>query len=279
VEADVAYCLEQIRRFDRDRFLVVLAAPRSVAPDLAVLAAFNLELALIRDSVSETMLGLIRLQWWREAIAGLFEGTPRRHAVVSALAEILARRPLPRARFDRMIDARERDLDPEPPADFAALESYAAETSGNLVALMLGVAGLDGEAETFAELARHAGIATGLVGALRSTLYLAGRRRTMLPVSVVEEAGVSLQDLYELRPQPALNRAAAAMAERAEIHLKAAWDLKPPRAAWPALLPARLARRQLQRLKRRDYNLFDSRGIENAPSDIWALTAQRFLGR
>jgi phytoene/squalene synthetase len=277
-EADAAYCLEQIKRFDRDRFLTVLVAPRAYASDLAVLSAFNLELALIRDSVSETMLGLIRLQWWREAIAELFDGRPRRHAVVSALAEILRRRPLPRARFDRLIDARERDLDPEPPADLAALETYAAETSGNLIALMLGVAGLDSETDRLSELARRVGIATGLTGAVRSTLHLAGRRRSMLPASVLLETGVSIQQLYELKPQAALNRAAEILAKRAETHLDACRDSRPPRAAWPAVLAARLARLQLQRLKRGRYDLFDPRSIENAPSDIWRLAARRILG-
>jgi phytoene/squalene synthetase len=279
VESDVAYCLEQIRRLDRDRFLTVLAAPRAYAPDLAVLAAFNLELALIRDSVSEHMLGLIRLQWWREAVGELFGGTPRRHAVVSALADLLARRPLPRERFDRMIDARERDLDAEPPADLAALETYAAGTSGNLVALMLGVTGVDCDAEPFAEIARRTGIGIGLVGAVRSTLYLAGHRRSMLPASVIGETGVSLQQLYELKPQAALNRAAAALAERAEHHLDAVRGMRPARAAWAAQIPARLARLQIKRLKRGDYDLFDSRSVENAPSDIWRLLAQRVFGR
>jgi phytoene/squalene synthetase len=279
VESDVAYCLDQIRRLDRDRFLTVLAAPRAYAPDLAVLSAFNLELALIRDSVSESMLGLIRLQWWREAVAELFEGKPRRHAVVSALAELLGRRALPRARLDRMIDARERDLDPEPPQDLAALEAYATETSGNLIALMLGATGVDCEAEPFAEMARRVGIAIGLIGAVRSTVYLAGHRRSMLPASVLDEAGVSIQQLYELKPQAALNRAAAVVAERAKFHLDAVRDMKPSRSAWAAQIPARLARLQIQRLKRRDYDLFDSRSVENAPWDIWRLTAQRIFGR
>jgi phytoene/squalene synthetase len=278
VESDVAYCLEQVRRLDRDRFLTVLAAPRGAAPDLAVLAAFNLELALIRDSVSEQMLGLIRLQWWREAIAELFDGKPRRHAVILALADLLARHPLPQQRFDRMIDARERDLDPEPPADLAVLESYAAETSGNLVALMLGASGLDCDAEPFTEMARRVGIGIGLIGAVRSTLYLAGRHRSMLPVSVMDEAGVSLQQLYELKPQAALNRAAAALVECAEIHLDAARGMKRARTAWAARIPARLARLQIARLKRRDCDLFDSRSVENAPSDLWRLVAQRVFG-
>jgi NADH dehydrogenase [ubiquinone] 1 alpha subcomplex assembly factor 6 len=122
-ESNIDYCLQQIRRFDRDRYLTVVAAPQQAAVDLAVLYAFNLEIALVRDSVSESMLGRIRLQWWREAIAEVYEGRPRRHAVLESLAALHARKALSRAHFERMIDARESELDDAVPADLAALES------------------------------------------------------------------------------------------------------------------------------------------------------------
>jgi phytoene/squalene synthetase len=276
LDSDIDYCLQQIRRFDRDRYLTVLAAPGTAAADLAVLYAFNLELALIRDSVSEPMLGQIRFQWWREAIDGIRAGTPRRHAVVVALAELAARRRLDPAHFTRMIDARERELIDPPPIDLAALEAYAADTSGSLLALCAEAAGI--EAASVAELTRALGIAVALTGTARATLYLAQRQRRMIPDDIAAATGLSTDALFTLKPQPALAPAVERLAEAARGHLETARRLKAPAALAPALRIGTLARLQLARLERARYDLFDPKSIEASPLDLWRLTLRRMLG-
>jgi phytoene/squalene synthetase len=277
-ESGIDYCLQQLRRYDRDRYLTVVAAPRQAAADLAVLYAFNLELALVRDSVTETMLGRIRLQWWREAIAELYAGRPRRHAVLDSLAALRARTPLSRALLDRMIDARESELEDIIPADLDALESYADATSGDLLRLATEAAGLDPASADLAALIRHVGLGFGLAGIARATLYLARRRRTMLPQTLLRKHGVSLDLLYELKPHPGLNAAVAELAAAAREHLDAAKRLPAPQQQLPALRIGTLARAQLTRLARRDHDLFDAQSIEASPRDIWRLAGRRLIG-
>jgi len=277
LDSDIDYCLQQIRRFDRDRYLTVLAAPGSAAADLAVLAAFNLELALVHDSVSEPMLGQIRFQWWREAIDGIYAGTPRRHAVVSALAELMARRRLSRVYFERMIDARERELVDPPPVDLACLESYAAETSGSLLSLSAEAAGLDATAVD--AMTRAVGIAVALIGTARATLYLAQHQRRIIPDDVVAATGLSVDELFTLKPQPALNPAIERLAARARSHLETARREKVPAALLPALRLGTLAKLQLHRLERSSYDLFNPKSIEASPLDLWRLMLRRMLGR
>ncbi|MGQ0675605.1 MAG: phytoene/squalene synthase family protein, partial [Rhodospirillales bacterium] len=113
--AELSYCGGEVRRHDPDRFLCALFAPAERREDLLALAAFNLELARVRELVSEPMLGRIRLQWWREALGEIYSGMPRRHAVIQPLHETIKRRGLDRALLDRMIDARESDMDGKPP--------------------------------------------------------------------------------------------------------------------------------------------------------------------
>jgi len=276
LDSDIDYCLQQIRRFDRDRYLTVLAAPAAAAADLAVLSAFNLELALIRDSVSEPMLGQIRLQWWREAIDGIYAGNPRRHAVVTALADLMARRRLGRGHFERMIDARERELIDPPPADLSGLESYAADISGSLLALAAEAAGL--EAEAVGDLTRSVGIAVALIGTARATLYLAQRQRRMIPDDVVAATGLSTDQLFTMKPQPALKPAVERLATAARNHLDTARKLKAPPALVPALRIGTLAKLQLARLERAGYDLFDPRSIDASPLDLWRLMVRRVLG-
>ena len=277
-DSGIDYCLQQIRRFDRDRYLTVVAAPGAAAADLAVLYAFNLEIALVRDSVSESMLGRIRLQWWREAIPEVYAQRPRHHAVLESLAALHARKPLSRAWFDRMIDARESELDDIVPADLAALETYADQTSGDLLRLAAEAAGLEPQSGTLPALIRHVGVAYGLSGIARATLYLARQRRTMLPAALLAQHGVSLDLLYDLKPQPGLNAVIADLAETARGHLDAAKKLAAPKPLLPALRIGTLTRAALDRLARCNHDLFDPRSIETSSSDIWRLAARRLIG-
>src|SRR5438067_12532545 len=76
-----------VRRHDRDRFQTVLFAPAARREALFALYAFNSEIARVRESVTEPMLGQIRLQWWRENIAAAYDGgAVRRHVVAEPLA-------------------------------------------------------------------------------------------------------------------------------------------------------------------------------------------------
>jgi phytoene/squalene synthetase len=104
-EADAAYCLDQVRRFDRDRYLTALFATPSARADLMALYAFNLEVAKTREMVREPMMGLMRLQWWRDCIADI---TPATNAAIRWCSRWPPRSAiaLDRAPFDRLIDAR-----------------------------------------------------------------------------------------------------------------------------------------------------------------------------
>src|SRR5215472_11726653 len=105
-----------VRQHDRDRFQTALFAPRDKREALFALYAFNYEIARIRETVHEPMLGQIRLQWWREAIDAAYgDASPRRHEVVEPLTAAIRAHSLNRAHFDRLIDARERDLNEAPP--------------------------------------------------------------------------------------------------------------------------------------------------------------------
>src|ERR1700726_180635 len=80
-------CAGLVRRHDRDRFQTALFAPAADREALFALYAFNFEIARVRESVTQPMLGQIRLQWWRENIAAAFEGGPvRAYPVVGALS-------------------------------------------------------------------------------------------------------------------------------------------------------------------------------------------------
>ena len=86
--AELSYCAGEVRRHNADRFFTTLLARKDHREDLFALYAFNLEISKTREIVSETMLGAIRLQWWREAIEAIYTYADlRKPTVVEALAE------------------------------------------------------------------------------------------------------------------------------------------------------------------------------------------------
>ena len=74
-------------------------APAARREALFALYALNVALSRIGETVSQPMLGEIRLQWWRESLDGIYAGTPRREPVVEALAATVAPHNPPRALF------------------------------------------------------------------------------------------------------------------------------------------------------------------------------------
>ena len=279
LSAAESYCAEQLRQFDRDRYLTAIFAPDTKRGALFAIYAFNLEIAKTRETVSQPMVGQIRLQWWRDALDEIEAGKTRGHEVVRALADAIARHGLQRAHFDRLIDAREFDLEDRQPADFPQLEAYAEASAVPLILLALKV--LDAETEASAAAARHIGIAQALTGLLRAVPAHARAKRLYLPQRLTEAAELKTRDLFELRSTPALGTVVGVLAEAAQNHLAAARSYAPkiPSAALPALLPAVLTQSQLHVIAQVAGDIFQPRVAMPRPFAPMVLAWKNAFGR
>lgn len=252
--------IDLVRRVDHDRFLCALFAPRERQAALFGLIAFNHEIGRVRETVSEPLLGQIRLQWWREAIAGIYDGTPRRHEVVTPLVMAVRSHGLSRGYFDTLIDGRERDLDDAPPATMADLLAYVDATAAPLGTLMVEVLGAAGSTQALAA-ARHAAIAYALVGLMRALPFHARQSRLYLPSDRLAAHGAAQSDVLGGRFSPALGVVIGEVLALAEARIAAARHSArgAPRAARVALLPASLAAMYGTRFKTVANNPFDER--------------------
>jgi NADH dehydrogenase [ubiquinone] 1 alpha subcomplex assembly factor 6 len=269
-----------VRRHDRDRFQTALFASARRREALFALYAFNYEIARVRETVSEPVLGQIRLQWWRENIAAAFEGGPvRPHIVVEALTDVIRACALTRAHFDRMVDARVGDLGEASWASLAALEDYAEATSAGLVYLAL--ESLDVRQPSAEKAACHIGIAYALAGLLRAIPFQARSGRMIIPADIAAQTGLESTDYRALRSTPALRGAVATIAAAAIRHLAAARIQRGsiPRSALPALLPGIIAERSLWRLKRAAYDPFDPALAVPDAMQSWRLAIASLRGR
>src|ERR1700730_8338252 len=165
--SDYAYCEDLIRRNDQDRWLASLFVPQDRRRHIHALYAFSLEIARVREVVSEPLLGEIRFQWWRDALEGKNAGDARANPVSAALLDTIMRFDLPKAPLLELIQTRLRDIYGDRLETVSALESYTEATCANLY--RLATLALDGdEAVLGRSVSGHAGIAYGITGLMRS---------------------------------------------------------------------------------------------------------------
>lgn len=227
---------ETVHRHDPDRFLTALFAPPAKRDTLLLLYAFNHELARARDVVSEPMLALVRLQWWREVV----EGERKRHELATPLSDALDAGQFARADLLAMIEAREQEAEPAMP-DLAAFRRYLDAGAGTLA-----VAGGRWLGANEPEALRPLGRAYGMAGQLRSVVALASQGRCQLPEDLLRAHKLSTHDVIA---HPTSQVLEPVLRELAREGLAWLGDrrLRLSRATIAAGLPATLARRDLLR--------------------------------
>ncbi|MBB5372577.1 squalene/phytoene synthase family protein [Acidocella aromatica] len=148
--------LVRLRRADPDRFFCTLFAPADQREALALLYLFNHELARAQEVASETLLAMIRLQWWREVV----EGEERKHELATPLSAALKAGVFARGDLLALIEAREAGLDLP---DSEAFYAYARGTGGRLARIAGKLLGADSQA------VEDLGTAYAISGLLRAT--------------------------------------------------------------------------------------------------------------
>jgi phytoene synthase len=275
----LSYCATQVREHDPDRFLATLFAPAEAREELFVLYAFDHEIGRVRRIVSEPMAGLVRLQWWRDALGAVAGNEPPAHPVVEALhARWASFAPL-QSRLQVAIDARDQELSTEPPADQAALEERLASSWGEITLAALDLLGVAEEPARAA--GRHLGLALGLVRLLQTLPADLRQNRRPLPGAVLARHGLAPESLQHEEAATALRAVVADLAGRAREHLEAARRHRHavPERALAALMPAPLLEAYLRRLARAGFDPFARvRTTPVGPAPLWLL-GRHALGR
>ncbi|MEX2166296.1 MAG: phytoene/squalene synthase family protein [Methyloceanibacter sp.] len=201
------------RAGDPDRSLAALFALPDARADLFALYAFNVELARIAEQVSEPGLGLIRLQWWREAIEDYTKG----HPVADAFGETLRRRALSPTRVETLIGARHFDIAERIMPDWLALEAYLRDTAGTMFALTGEIVGTRGPA--LEPACEAAGQAYGLTGLMRALPVHAAKGRVYLPADMLRRHGTSPERILAGETSEGLEQVLGELRQKAQAAL------------------------------------------------------------
>jgi phytoene synthase len=254
--AHYLHCDELVRAADRDRWLANLLAPSDKRLYLSALYAFNLEIARVRETVSNPLPGEIRFRWWRDALESGAAET-QAHPVAAALVDTIRRFRLPLKAFTDLLDARIFDLYDDPMPSESDLEGYCGETSSSLFRLATLVLA-DGEDPGGADAAGHAGVAYAVTGLMRALPWHAARGQIFIPADLLARYGIGRDDFLTQRSSGPLAAALAELRRTARRHFEAARLSASDAAAsaHPAFLPVALCPAYLRMMDRRGYDPF-----------------------
>ncbi len=258
------YCGNLVRQQDADRYLLSLLYKGAQREALWALFAFNHEIAKTREVVSETATGLIRLQWWRDAVNKIYDGEVLEHEVVKALADTIAQYDLPKEPFETLIYAREFDVEDRQPSNLDGMLKYAGLTSVPLNALVLKVLGEDEDEGVLHDVSVQYAVA----GLLRAVPYHMKQRRCYLPQALMDGYDVSVSKLYDWKKFEALIPVTREIVQ--VMDKKVQPDNRFLKASY------KLSAIYYNQISKCGYNMFDSKMILDPPFKALRVWAARF---
>ncbi|BFZ57747.1 hypothetical protein PYCC9005_004800 [Savitreella phatthalungensis] len=197
LESARKYCLDTLQRYDYPSYLLYGRCPGRGRDAFLALRAFNVDLALVPDQVSQAVVGRMRYQFWTETVDKCFRGTPPAQPVALLLHHVLDTCPpnntLTKPYLLRMIAERETRIDDMSFPTIDKAERYAERTSSTLLYLQLESLGI--RLPAVDDCAQHVGLATGLVSLVRGFGYYLERRQVVIPADLCAHAGVRQEDL------------------------------------------------------------------------------------
>ncbi|XP_022067596.1 NADH dehydrogenase (ubiquinone) complex I, assembly factor 6 isoform X1 [Acanthochromis polyacanthus] len=250
------YCLDLVRSRDYEGFMSSLLLPLEARRSSLALRAFNVELAQVKDSVSQKTIGLMRMQFWKAAIEEIYRDEPPNQPVSLELWRAVRTHDLTKRWLLRIITEREKDLDDRAYRNLQELEAYSENTQSSLIYLLLECLGVKNVHADHA--ASHIGKAKGIVTCLRATPYHSSRRKVYLPMDICMLHGASQEDFIRGSREQNIRDVVYDIASQAHVHLQHArsFSNSVPAAATPAFLHTVVLEDYLQRVRKADFDVF-----------------------
>jgi phytoene synthase len=264
------FCAELVRSHDFGRYASTLFLTQAQRRGLLALYAFNIEISRVYAQVSQPLPGEMRLQWWSDVLEGAGHGGVEGSPVAAELKLAIENWQLPVERLSRLIDEHQFDLYNDPMPTMAALESYISDTASALFSLGAGIAGW--QSEEIEHLARHAGLAQGIMQVIAALPMSSSRRQLFVPLQVLERHGSGMEEVFAGKQTPRLRAALDQLILEARGHLKTALSLLQSVApeVRPVFLPLALVGRDLNRMSQADLDPFTPHVTSRLPT-LWAL--------
>ena len=274
-EPELSPAATLVRQLDPDLFHAALFAPEPMRERLMVLYAYDIELSKAVQRASEPLIAQMRLQWWRDLVAGIEAGDPpRRHDVAGPLHGLITTQALPATDLALLADAREIEL--EGPMDEVRFDAWVDGRFGALTRLAAHL--LVGDNPAARRTATAVGHAMGVAFALRTSVALAAEANLyLLP-------GLTPEDRAELARRRTTDHTRAIAHRLAGqvltlLTVARADRRAVPKAAAPALLPVWRAESVLQAARHSNLDLQRDLVVQEQGGGAMTLTWRALRGR
>lgn len=245
---EASFLATDLKKADPDRYLLSLFAPRGSRVPLWALFLFKHEIARTRSVVSNTQLGQIRLQWWRDEIAKLYQGGGGGEVpILSTLAPAIRERALPQDLFETLIFAHEFDLEDVPPENFEGLKNYADFTTAPLNKLALKILGEEAAEDEIRTISMN----LGLLDVLRSVPLHLSERRFYLPTQWLADKNLTVARVIDFNHKQDVIELIECVASSIAPYRK-------PKSRFLSLVQ-RLTFIYLDKLKKQEFDVFSAR--------------------
>lgn len=226
---------------------------------IIALYAFCREVDDVVDQCHEPAVAHAKLNWWREEIGRLFNGSPG-HPTTQALASHIEPFDLSREYFEEIIDGMQMDLDYDAYPDFPALSLYCYRVASVVGLLSARIFGFS-DRRTL-KYAHDLGMAFQLTNILRDVHEDAVRGRVYIPLDELKQFEVKPEEFRVNITRESHRALFAFQAERAaDYYAKAEAELpaEDRHAQRPGLIMAAIYRALLVEIERDGFRVLEHR--------------------
>jgi len=254
------YCIQLVKKTDYEHFLTNLFLPDSLRSSAFAIRAFSAEIAGVRDNVSDTTIGHMRMQFWKDSVDSIYEEKIPQHPVAIELHSMINKHPVSKLLLHRIIEAREQFLSDRPFNSLEEVELYGEKAFSSVYLILLEI--MKNDSGHLKHAATALGKSEGLITLLRGTPHNASKRRVYIPSQLLMERNLSSQNVIrEGHENKELREIYEIIAHRAQEHLNSS-RLRQKlinKDGVRVLLPAISADCYLESLSKVECNVFDSK--------------------
>ncbi len=263
------YCQDKAARSGSSFYYSFMFLPAERRQAITALYAFCREVDDVVDECHDLSLAQTKLEWWRQEVGRVYNGTPT-HPVGLALKDVIKGFRLPQEQLLEIIDGMAMDLSQTRYLDFKGLQLYCYRVASVVGLLAAEIFGYQ-DRQTL-KYAHDLGLAFQLTNIIRDVGEDARRGRIYLPIEDLQRFNVPAKDLLEARYSEQFRALMAFQAERAEKFYDQAFAQLPAvdrKAQRPGLVMAAIYRTLLREIARDGFMVLDRRTSLTPLRKVW----------
>ena len=263
------YCQQKAAKSGSSFYYSFMFLPPERRQAITALYAFCREVDDVVDECHDLSLAQTKLEWWRQEVGRVYNGTPT-HPVGLALKDVIKGFRLPQEQLLEIIDGMAMDLSQTRYLDFKGLQLYCYRVASVVGLLAAEIFGYQ-DRQTL-KYAHDLGLAFQLTNIIRDVGEDARRGRIYLPIEDLQRFNVPAKDLLEARYSEQFRALMAFQAERAEKFYDQAFAQLPAvdrKAQRPGLVMAAIYRTLLREIARDGFMVLDRRTSLTPLRKVW----------